>query len=262
PGAGGRRGRSSRDRERRGPPAPQAVRRPGAPPGRDPRTGHDAPGRLPLPARAEGRVTSTRGARRKWYPQRSRRAASIAALTTSLWRRATATASLPLLLAACTLVKGRTAAAPSGTITVGLPTIGSLDPADATTPGALTILRTACDSLVGQDPSTGELKPALAQSWTVDPGGRGLVVRLKPGARYHDGSPVAPSGVAEQLSDVAQAGGASQAARELAGVLGHPGDQGAGSLRVVEDGQIRIELPQAFAGLPVLLANPALAPVS
>lgn len=183
-----------------------------------------------------------------------------------VWRACAASAVL--LLTACSLVQRRPAGEPAGSITIGLPGIGSLDPADATTPGALTILRTACDSLVGLDPATGDLRPALAQAWTIDPGGRGLTIRLKPDARYHDDSPVAPSRVAEQLSGIAQTGGTSPAARELAGVLGQKGEQqdrgngGAATVRVTDDGQLRIELPQPFASLPVLLANPALAPVS
>jgi peptide/nickel transport system substrate-binding protein len=176
-------------------------------------------------------------------------------------RRGAAMVAFLLLCPACSVVGRRTQKAAGGTITVGLPGIGSLDPAEATTLAALTILRTACDSLVGQDPSTGDLKPALAASWTFAPGAKALTVRLKPEARYHDGSRVLPAQVAEQLSGVAQTGGASPAARELTGVLGHPGEQGAGSIRVTEDGELRIDLPQAFAGLPVLLANPALAPV-
>jgi peptide/nickel transport system substrate-binding protein len=166
-----------------------------------------------------------------------------------------------LVLSACSR-GGRDEEAARRTITVGLTGIGSLDPSEATSPAALTILRTACDPLIGQDPWTGDLEPALASEWRIAPGAGSLTVRLKPEARYHDGRRVLPSGVAAHLSRVAQTGGASPGARELASVLGQPGEQKAGTIRVTEDGALRVDLPQAYAELPVLLASPALAPVS
>jgi peptide/nickel transport system substrate-binding protein len=175
-----------------------------------------------------------------------------------------AAATVGLLLAAsCSLVGDRKEQAPpGGTISVGLPNIGSLVPAEATSPAALTILRTACDTLMGEEAATGELKPALAERWTLSEGATGLTIRLKAGARFHGDGDVVPARVAEYLSGIVQTGGASPAARQLAGLMGRPEGQPGGVIRVTEEGDLRIDLPQPFAGLPVLLADPALTPAA
>jgi peptide/nickel transport system substrate-binding protein len=177
-------------------------------------------------------------------------------------RRGIAAATGLLLAASCSLGGGGDAG-PSGggTVTVGLPGIGSLQPAEATSPAALVVLRAACDPLIAEEPATGELKPALADRWTVEEGGMGLTIRLKDGARFHGGAGVVAARVAEYLSGIVQTGGAAPAARQLAALL-RPGEESSGTIRVTEDGALRIDLPQPFAGLPVLLADPALVPLA
>ncbi|MGH2721735.1 MAG: ABC transporter substrate-binding protein [Actinomycetota bacterium] len=176
-------------------------------------------------------------------------------------RRRTAAVSAALLLAASCSPGDEADPSAGGTVTVGLPGIGSLQPAEATSPAALAVLRAACDPLIAEEPATGELEPALADRWTVEEGGMGLSIRLKAGARFHGGAAVVPARVAEYLSGIGQTGGASPAARRLAALL-RPGEDVSGTIRVTDDGALRIDLPQPFAGLPVLLADPALVPLA
>jgi len=47
----------------------------------------------------------------------------------------------------------------------------------------------------------GRMQPQLAERWTLAEGGRSLIVTLKPGVKFHDGSPVNPQTVVEVLRD-------------------------------------------------------------
>jgi len=49
-------------------------------------------------------------------------------------------------------------------------------------------LTSVYDTLVVQDPSTGEILPGLAQSWDVSPDGRTYTFALRQGVRFHDGT--------------------------------------------------------------------------
>ncbi|MBN2492063.1 MAG: hypothetical protein JXQ29_14545 [Planctomycetes bacterium] len=51
------------------------------------------------------------------------------------------------------------------------------------------------ETLVRRD-ETGRIVPGLAGSWSIEEGGRGHVLELRPGARFHDGTPVTAEAVA------------------------------------------------------------------
>ncbi len=53
-----------------------------------------------------------------------------------------------------------------------------------------TVIRNLADSLTDQDPETGEIKPWLADSWTVSPDGLTYTFTLKDGVTFSDGTPV------------------------------------------------------------------------
>ncbi|MEX0791248.1 MAG: ABC transporter substrate-binding protein, partial [Actinomycetota bacterium] len=99
---------------------------------------------------------------------------------------------LVLLLGACSrLGIGRDpSSGGGGSIVAGLSQIGSLDPPRASGSSALTLLRTACDGLIGLDPDSGAPRPALAASWTLETGARKITLELRPGLTFHDGSAV------------------------------------------------------------------------
>jgi oligopeptide transport system substrate-binding protein len=171
-----------------------------------------------------------------------------------------------LALAAC----GRFSDAPQrqlgGSIVAGLSEIGSLDPADATSPSALMLLRTACDGLVGLDFRTGAPKPALATAWSLSEGARKLTVTLRPGARFQDGTPVTPEAVREALSRVARPSSASPWASLVARVEGFAEVQSGAATHLSgvreEQTGLAITLREPFSDFATVLAHPALIPVS
>jgi oligopeptide transport system substrate-binding protein len=172
-----------------------------------------------------------------------------------------------LLLAACgRFSSDASGRALGGSIVAGLSEIGSLNPADATSASALTLLRTACDGLVGLDFRTGEPKPALATSWNLSEGARKLTVTLRSGARFHDGTPVTPEAVREALSRVARPSSASPWASLVARVDGFAEVQAGAATHLsgirAEETGLTITLREPFSDFATVLAHPALIPVS
>lgn len=104
----------------------------------------------------------------------------------------------------------------------------AVDPAHAPAPqnaAERLVFRQLYETLVRID-CDGNVQPALATSWSVDPAGRLWQFRLRPGARFTDGAAVTAATIAEAWS-----ADASSAARAAAGVTGLA-DGGAGELRV------------------------------
>lgn len=155
---------------------------------------------------------------------------------------------------------------PGGTIRGGLPSIGSLDPADATGSG-LVILKTACDGLVALDHSTGELRPALASSWKLNEDAKGVRLNLRSDYRFHDGSRVDARAVAANLARVARPVTQSPWAGLLDGVVGFAEVQSGvaadlSGVKVIDSNTLEISLSGPQADFPLLLAHPGLVPIS
>jgi peptide/nickel transport system substrate-binding protein len=80
---------------------------------------------------------------------------------------------------------------PGGTLTIA---VGSnpdcLDPEQASTNASLNVGRQLVDSLTDQDPTTGEIKPWLAQSWESNANSTSFTFHLRPGVTFSDGTPL------------------------------------------------------------------------
>lgn len=154
-----------------------------------------------------------------------------------------------------------------GTATIGLTGTRPLDPPRAAGAGAFTVLAAACDTLTALDPETGEPRPALAAAWEVKEGGKRIELSLRTDAEFHDGAPVDARSIAESLSRVARPETASPWAGLLAGVEGYQ-DVRTGKtarlagVRIAGPRAIEIALEEPAADLPVILAHPALTPVT
>jgi len=125
------------------------------------------------------------------------------------------TQSVPFQPAAAGAVVG-------GMLRIGITTPGSLDPGNDYEPMGDLVLRSMCDPLIAADPVTGELKPGLVQSWVVSDSGQRLVVRLRKGLRFSDGSSLTSDDVVSSLNRLASAEFASAVASKLEDVEGYP----------------------------------------
>lgn len=142
--------------------------------------------------------------------------------------RRSAVAVAALLLAGCTGTSGDAGRPPAdgatsgGVLRVGITAPGSIDPGNDYEPMGDLVLRAMCDPLIGVDAVSGELRPALVQSWVVSDSGQRLVLRLRKGATFSDGTPVTADDVAFTLSRIASAEFASASAAQLELIDGYP----------------------------------------
>jgi peptide/nickel transport system substrate-binding protein len=167
------------------------------------------------------------------------------------------------VLIAVALTVGPAPAGADGELRVGLPRLpASLDPAAATTGTDRVVFRLVFEGLVRAG-EHGAFEPALAARWGVSRDGLTWTFRLRPDARFHDGSPVTPRLVAASL------------ARHLAPLPSdHPFSRGplpvwaqvfrgphavVRGIRVEEPGAVQVHLRHPFSPLLAVLAEPALA---
>jgi peptide/nickel transport system substrate-binding protein len=94
-----------------------------------------------------------------------------------------------------------------GTLHVAMQIVPTtLDPADASQATGVeyrNVLRLAYDGLVSID-DQGRMQPALTTSWRAESGDRRWQFQLRPGVRFHDGSPLTPEAVAASLRSANQ----------------------------------------------------------
>ena len=111
-----------------------------------------------------------------------------------------------------------------GTLAIALLDPGPLDPARAAGLEDEIVLGNLFDGLTAIDPA-GAVRPAVAASWSSDPALRRWEFRLRPDARWSDGSPVRSSDFTfawQRLADPKAPPGAAPAARTLlSGVTGY-----------------------------------------
>jgi peptide/nickel transport system substrate-binding protein len=80
-------------------------------------------------------------------------------------------------------------------------------------------LSSVYDTLVAQDPSTGEFLPGLADSWTISNDGKDYAFRLRSGVLFHDGTPFDAEAVRANIDYVAAPDNHSQKAVFMLGPL-------------------------------------------
>jgi peptide/nickel transport system substrate-binding protein len=79
---------------------------------------------------------------------------------------------------------------PGGTMTFALNAgWDTLDPAATAFTFSRQIMQFIYDPLLRHDPDSGEIVPGLAQSYDVSAGGREITLKLRPGVKFHDGTP-------------------------------------------------------------------------
>lgn len=174
-----------------------------------------------------------------------------------------------------TSVRPHTAGATvGGATTVGIPAPASIDPVNAFEPSSELVVDTICDTLVGTDPATGELVPALAESWAVRGDGTRFLLRLRDDVTFHDGRPVTARDVAYSLNRLADPDVASPAAALLDEVAGYGQFRGTveatdelnrqrlRGVRETSGNAVEIFLAAPNADWLATLTHPATAPVS
>jgi len=141
-------------------------------------------------------------------------------------------------LAALLLVNGPLTAAERTSVNVVSPwEVASADPVVS---GFAIQKLQIMESLVDAD-AEGTLRPGLATDWSVSEDGSRWLFSLRDGVRFHDGTPLDASAVAQALNR----------AFEQPGVLAQAPITGI----LAEDDRLVVELERPFAALPALLAH-------
>lgn len=143
----------------------------------------------------------------------------------------------------------------------------SLDPMRIGDPGSVLVARQLFESLTGWDPIEEEVFPAAAERWTTQQGGRRFVFHLRPGATFHDGSPVRASDFVFAFNRIARKSNGSELAYILERISGFVAVNQLGDanrlagLKAPDENRLVIELTEPFHDLPALLSHPGLVPV-
>ncbi|HVE92501.1 MAG TPA: ABC transporter substrate-binding protein, partial [Actinomycetota bacterium] len=146
-----------------------------------------------------------------------------------------------------------------------------IDPTAAWEPSGRLVADAVCDTLVDSDPATGELRPAIAQSWTISGRGRRLTLKLRRGVRFHNGRELTADDVVYTLSRLADDQFASRSAPLMEPVVGYAQTHGETDderfesrlvgLRATETYGVEISLDRPLADFVRVLTHPATAPV-
>lgn len=155
-----------------------------------------------------------------------------------------------------------------GELRVAIVRPASIDPQLVTladTAGAL-VVRTMCDPLVGTDPASRELSPALATSWR-QLGPDTVQVRLRHGLKFSDGSALTARDVVASLRRVVDPDVASPASALLTSVAGYADVQDGktdvdklAGVSAVGDDTVQIRLSRADSAFAAVLALPFATP--
>jgi peptide/nickel transport system substrate-binding protein len=157
------------------------------------------------------------------------------------WQRirvAGACAVALLMMAGCAGAGDHTPAAKQALRVVGQFELHSLDP--STAGGVFTRLQVA-ETLVDAD-GDGVLQPGLAEKWAVSGDGLSWDFTLRPGAQFHDGTPVTAEAAAASLSIAQGKAGTPLATVPLKGIS-------------AVGGSVRVDLTEPYAPLPAVMAH-------
>jgi oligopeptide transport system substrate-binding protein len=155
-----------------------------------------------------------------------------------------------------------------GTLAIALLDPGPLDPARAEGLEDEIVLGNLFDGLTALDPS-GAVRPAVAASWSSDPALRRWEFRLRPEARWSDGSPVRSDDFSfawQRLADPGAGPAPSPARALLSGVTGYRAfatgrARSIAGLETPDPATLVVRLDRPFADLPTLVAAVALSPL-
>jgi ABC-type transport system substrate-binding protein len=153
----------------------------------------------------------------------------------------------------------------SATILAGEP--ASIDPAGHGDAGSAAIVGQLFETLTAFD-ATLTLRPALAESWSVEDGGTRVTFQLREGLQFSDGSPLVADDVVRSWRRLVTPGALSPLASLLADVRGVPeildgraADPTAIGLRADGDRRVVVELGRPAADFPAIASSPPLAVV-
>jgi peptide/nickel transport system substrate-binding protein/oligopeptide transport system substrate-binding protein len=161
-------------------------------------------------------------------------------------------------------------AVPGGSYSVALTEPDHLTPGRTTSSYAIQVIQGLFDTPVTLDPQDGHPLPLAAESFTSDDQ-RVWTLRLRPGARFHNGEPVTAGSFAAAWDAAAYGPNGWEANAYFAQIDGYPAlnptdgrtpaTRHLSGLEVLDDTTLQVTLAAPFSQFPMLLAFPAFAPL-
>jgi ABC-type transport system substrate-binding protein len=205
-------------------------------------------------------------------------------LTRYILRGPAWTVLLSLLLASCSVVNGTVTSPPpvpsgarsGGVLKVGITAPGGIDPADAYEPVGQLISQTMCDTLVVLDPTTGQLREGLAQSWVLSADGTTITFKPRHGLTFTDGRHLGSKDLNVSLQELVSPANASyvraladpftqpttSAAINPTDILADSPGKAADVAQAINDYDVQLRSKVQDGGIIRSFADPAMAPIS
>ena len=145
---------------------------------------------------------------------------------------------------------GSASVKPGGTVRAAIvvPT-GAINPVTVGDQGGLCMLGQVGEFLCVANPTTFELEPVLADSWTANSDSSEWTFKLKSGVMFHDGSPLVADDVVYTMDLLSDSKGTSQALSVFGGVLDK------GGTTAVDDSTVKFTLEAPNGNFPYLVSR-------
>jgi len=155
-------------------------------------------------------------------------------------------------------------ASSTGSATILASEPASIDPARHGDAASAVIVAQLFETLTAFDADL-TLQPALAESWTVEQGGRRVIFQLRPGLQFSDGTPLSATDVVRSWRRLVTPGSLSPLASLLADVKGVPeilagtaSDPTAIGVTADGDRRVVVDLVRPAADFPAVASSPPL----
>jgi oligopeptide transport system substrate-binding protein len=137
-----------------------------------------------------------------------------------------------------------------------------IEPSKSSTRSGLLVVKQLCDSLVGSDPATAALRPAIAETWSLTPDAKRLTLNLRPGVKFHNGRELVAEDYVYSLSRLARPQTGSPLHYLLEKVAGYTQIRSGRSatlagVRAPGPRTLEVELIEPYAEFPAILAHPS-----
>jgi peptide/nickel transport system substrate-binding protein len=126
---------------------------------------------------------------------------------------------------------------------------GAVNPITVSDAGGLCMLAVTGEFLAFDNNQTLKLEPMLATKWTASAGGKVWTFKIRPGVKFHDGSPLTADDVVWTIQQLADKKNASNALSTFTGVLTPAG------VRKVDSHTVAFHLEAANGNFPYLVSN-------
>lgn len=149
-----------------------------------------------------------------------------------------------------------------GTLAVAITAPDQIDPSRASNRSGVFVLKQICDTLVAFEPRTGELRPGIAESWTISADAKKISFKIREGVKFHNGRDLVAEDFVYSLSRFVHPKTGSPQYFFLRRIVGYQDVRAEKTatltgVKATNARTLEIELSEPFAELPAVLSHPS-----